>query len=192
MCRLTIVEPVAWERVMPNLETLLSAPATVGDWLLVSDRSTIAFTNRTLFGVVNVKGRFTEFGGTGRVSDKGAASGRLNILAASLDTGVSKRDGHLRSADFFHVERFPQIQVVVSAVRPTTDDVAEVCATLTVKESILPITVPATLKVINADTIHVSVRTKINRAQLGLSFNQLGMLGMTTTVLAGMVFARAI
>jgi len=177
---------------MPNLQTLLSAPATVGDWQLIPDRSTIAFTNRALFGLVNVKGRFTEFGGASQVSDDGAGSGQLNIVAASLDTGLAKRDEHLRSADFFHVERFPQIQVVVSAVQPTTDDAAEVHATLTVKESILPITVPATVKAINADTIRVSVRTKVNRAQLGLSFNQFGMLGMTTTVLADMVFARAI
>ena len=103
---------------MTTVETLLNDPDTAGVWNLVTDRSTVGFKIRNMWGLISVKGRFTDFDGDGQITGKGAIFGRLDIQAASLRTGIGKRDEHLRSADFFDVERFPEISVVVTAVEP--------------------------------------------------------------------------
>ena len=103
---------------MASLSEFLSDPASAGTWTVVPDQSTIVFKAKTMWGVVPVKGRFTEFSGGGEITAPQTVSGHLDIKAASLRTGIGKRDTHLRSADFFDAEKFPDISVVVSACRP--------------------------------------------------------------------------
>src|ERR1700747_3916637 len=111
-----------WNEIaMTTLETLLLDPDMSGVWNLDPNRSTVTFKIRNMWGLVNVKGRFTEFSGDGQLTGKGAVFGRLDIRAASLSTGIGRRDNHLRSADFFDVQRFPEISVVVTAVHPPAD-----------------------------------------------------------------------
>ncbi|MGA8252163.1 MAG: YceI family protein, partial [Mycobacterium sp.] len=97
---------------MTTLETLLLDPDMAGVWNLAADRSAITFKIRNMWGLLRVKGRFTEFSGDGQLTGNGAVYGRLDIRAASLRTGIGRRDQHLRSADFFDVERYPEISVV--------------------------------------------------------------------------------
>ena len=61
--------------------------------------------------VARVRGRFARWGGTIRLDEQNPnrASVVVRIEAASIDTGVSERDAHLRSADFLHAEEFPAI-----------------------------------------------------------------------------------
>ena len=61
-------------------------------------------------GYSNLYGRFGKTSGTIEM-DKAAGTGAVNIVidAASIDTGFSKRDDHLRSPDFFNVAEFPEI-----------------------------------------------------------------------------------
>ena len=92
---------------MTTLETLLNDPDTAGVWNLVSDQSTVSFKIRNIWGLINVKGRFTDVSGDGQVTGKGAIFGRVDIQVASLHTGIGKRDEHLRSADFFDADRYP-------------------------------------------------------------------------------------
>src|SRR5208283_4241729 len=75
------------EVTMTTLETLLNDPDMSGVWNLVPDRSAITFKTRNMWGLVNVKGRFTDFSGDGRLTAKGAVFGRIDIRAASLHTG---------------------------------------------------------------------------------------------------------
>ena len=68
-----------------------------------------------MWGLMTVKGGFREFRGEGKVVDSGALSDRVDIGAASLHTGIGRRDEHLRSADFFDVEKFQEVSVIVTA-----------------------------------------------------------------------------
>ena len=86
---------------MPNVNTLLNDPDTAGVWSLDPDRSTVGFSIRNFWGLIHVKGRFTDVNADGQIAAKGAIFGRLDIQVASLHTGIGKRDEHLRSADFF-------------------------------------------------------------------------------------------
>src|ERR1700744_6182019 len=118
---------------MTTVETLRNDPDATGVWNLVPDRSTITFKIRNMWGLITVKGRFTDFNGDGQVTGKGAVFGRLDIRTASLRTGIRKRDEHLQWADFFDVDRFPEISIVVTAVQPTAGNAADLRANFTIK-----------------------------------------------------------
>ena len=76
-----------------------------------------------MWGLMTVKGGFREFRGEGKVVDSGALSDRVDIGAASLHAGIGRRDEHLRSADFFDVEKFLEISVIVTAATADKDTV---------------------------------------------------------------------
>ncbi|MBO0865396.1 MAG: YceI family protein [Mycobacterium sp.] len=175
---------------MTTVETLLSDPDTAGVWNLVADRSTFSFKIRNMWGLMNVKGQFTDVNGDGQVTAKGAVFGRLDIRAASLRTGIRKRDDHLRSADFFDVERFPDISVVVTAVEPSTGNAADLRATFTIKGVDAPLPLPAKITVLGDGSVRITAKAKVDRTQFGLDWNRLGMIGQTATASADAHFVR--
>jgi len=175
---------------MTTVETLLNDPDTAGVWNLDPDRSTITFKIRNMWGLVNVKGRFDDFNGDGQVTGKGAIFGRVDIRTASLRTGIRKRDEHLQSADFFDVERFPEISVVVTAVRPTTGNSAELEANFSIKGITAAVPLPVRVSVYDDGSVRLSAKTDVDRAQFGLDWNRLGMIGKTATATAEVCFVR--
>lgn len=176
---------------MTSLDAFLGDPNTAGVWNVDPRRSTITFANKSFWGLVPVKGKFTEFSGDGQITHQAAVFGRLDIRAASLDTGIGKRDDHLRSADFFDVERFPDISVVVTALQPGGGDAVELRANLTVKATTKPLALPATIGVIDAHTVRVSTKTTLDRTQWDVTGNMAGMVTRTATVKADLVFVKS-
>ena len=176
---------------MTTLETLLTDPEMSGVWNLVPNRSAITFKIRNQWGLLNVKGRFTEFSGDGQLTGKGAVFGRLDIRTASLSTGIGRRDRHLRSADFFDVERFGEISVVVTGVQPTKGRAADLRANLTIKGITAPLPLPVTITELDDGSIRISGETNVDRSQFDLGWNKFGMIGATATAAAEAVFARA-
>ncbi|MFB8244839.1 YceI family protein [Streptomyces sp. NPDC055952] len=81
-----------------------------GPWTVDPVHSSVAAVARHL-GISSVHGRFTEFSGAIEIAPGDVTASRVEavIRAASVDTGNSMRDGHLRSPDFLDVERFPEI-----------------------------------------------------------------------------------
>jgi len=81
------------------------------DWNLDTVHSGINFSVRHMV-VSKVRGRFTKF--TGNIAldeaDLTRSTVEATIDASSIDTGTGQRDEHLRSADFFDVERFPELR----------------------------------------------------------------------------------
>src|SRR3954471_18675958 len=73
--------------------------------------------------VTTVRGTFTDVSGTIEINeaDPTASHAEISIQAASLDTGFAARDAHLRSADFFGADTYPEITVLSTAVRPNGD-----------------------------------------------------------------------
>ena len=67
---------------------------------------------RNFYGLQTVKGRFAGYDGTPRLGAQPAV--QLTIDAASLDTNNARRDEHLRSADFFDVERHAHVRFTSS------------------------------------------------------------------------------
>ncbi len=86
--------------------------------------------------VTNVRGTFTDLSGTIDLDDTEptASKAEISIEAASLDTGFGPRDTHLRSADFFDVERFPEIRVVSTAIKHVKGNDYVVTADVTIRD----------------------------------------------------------
>jgi polyisoprenoid-binding protein YceI len=174
-----------------TLETLLLDPDMAGVWNLAPDRSAITFKVRNMWGLLRVKGRFTEFSGDGQLTGNGAVYGRLDIRAVSLRTGIGRRDQHLRSADFFDVERYPEISVVVTALQPTTGNPAELRASFMVKGNNEPVPLPVTVAELDDGSVRIYGETKVDRAQFDLGWNKLGVMSATATIAADAIFVRA-
>src|SRR5215208_2285344 len=91
-------------------QTRAAHPIAHGAWRLDPARSSVAFHVRHFYGLMTVKGEFSDYEGTLDLNRTPAVE--LTIQAASLDTKLAKRDEHLRSKDFFDVERYPQVRFV--------------------------------------------------------------------------------
>jgi polyisoprenoid-binding protein YceI len=100
--------------VMFLAATLVSTSASAAKWKVDASHTSVSFSVAHLF--TSVQGRFDTFEGTIDFDPENAAATvvRGKIDAASINTNNAKRDKHLRSGDFFHVEKFPEIEFVSS------------------------------------------------------------------------------
>jgi polyisoprenoid-binding protein YceI len=140
---------------MSSVEDLLADPASVGVWTAVPEQSTIGFKCGSLWGIAPVKGRFGEFTGDGQITGAQTVFGRIDIKATTVDTKNRKRDDHLRSADFFDVEKFPEISVVVTGADAGADTV-DLRAQLTVKATTAPVPLRANVRVLDDGRVRVT------------------------------------
>jgi polyisoprenoid-binding protein YceI len=175
---------------MTTATELLNSPAAAGTWTLDADRSAFSFKNKTMWGLMNVKGRFTDYSGEGRVDAGGQVSGRVDVKAATVTTGIKQRDNHLRSADFFDAEQHPDITVTVSGVDPDGDEL-NVRADLAIRGNTVALPMRVRAQVLDDGAVRLTTTTTVERDQLDVSGNMAGMIPNTTTLVADAVFRRA-
>ena len=114
--------------------------------------STIGFSVHQFLGTTH--GKFTRFNGKIEV-DRGHpenSSVTAQIEARSIDTRIKKRDDHLRSAEFFNVDRFPQITFKSRSVKRTGPQSGDILGDLTMHGVTRPI------------TLHVKLLTPVSEA----------------------------
>jgi polyisoprenoid-binding protein YceI len=127
--------------------------------------------------VINtVKGKFNEFSGSLTVDGTTVQEAKGTIQVKSIDTGIDKRDTHLRSADFFDAPGFPTITFQSKRVEKKGDDTV-VYGDFTMrgvtKEIALPVKVKGPIKDPWGNTrIGVEAKTKVSRKEFGLKWNQ--------------------
>jgi polyisoprenoid-binding protein YceI len=112
-----------------------------GDYTLDPAHSRLGFSTRHAM-VTTVRGQFKEFTGEAVVDTATPANSKVvvNIKAAGIDTGVADRDAHLRSADFFDAENYPEIAFTSTQVERDGDDWA-ITGDLTIKDVTKPVTI---------------------------------------------------
>ena len=172
----------------PALLALLQDGKLAGSWKLDAARSKVQLTSKSMWGLAPVKGIFRQVAGNGTVSATGDATGTITVAAQSVDTNNEKRDNHLRSADFFDVAEHPDITVTVDSIRPSNGGVT-VAGSLTVRDQTRPVAMDA--KVSSADgDVWLDGEVHVNRADFGLTWNQMGMASMHTTIAFHAMFTR--
>ena len=176
---------------MASLSEFFSDPGSAGAWTLDPGRSTITVKAKSMWGLVPVKGRFTEFSGEGQLAAPQTVSGRVDIKAASLRTGIRKRDDHLHSADFFEAEKFPDISVIVASADAVDSDSVDLRAQLTIKGTTKPLTLQTTVTPVGDGAMRLSTKATVNRRDFGVDGNLVGMIGDTATISGDLVFRRA-
>jgi polyisoprenoid-binding protein YceI len=176
---------------MASLSEFFSDPASTGTWNVVADQSTITLKAKSMWGLAPVKGRFTEFSGDGQVSAPQTVSGRLDIKAGSLRTGIRKRDEHMYSADFFEAEKFPDINVVITSGNATGSDTIDLKAELTIKGTTKPLQLTTKVTPVGDGGMRLTTQATVNRQDFGVDGNLLGMVGDKATIIGDVVFRRA-
>ena len=87
-------------------------------WNVDPSHSTIGFVARHLM-VSKVRGHFATFSGTITIADDPLQSKvEATVDIASVTTGDDTRDGHLKSADFFDLEKNPNMTLVSTGIEP--------------------------------------------------------------------------
>lgn len=110
----------------------MTVAVETGVWQLDQTASTVGISHKTMWGLVNVKGTFGTLSGQGEVRGDGSAIGTVTLDAASLDTKNAKRDKHLRSADLFDTDKFPEITFAARSAELRDGDTVHVVGQLTV------------------------------------------------------------
>jgi polyisoprenoid-binding protein YceI len=147
-------------------------------WDFDFTHSNVDFSVRHLL-VSKVRGRFNKWSGTLLIdeADLGASSVEVQIDAASVDTSEPKRDEHLRSADFFDVEKFPHLTFKSTRVEKNGDDRLRVAGDL----SLHGFTHPVVLDVERGGSVRdpwglqrtgFTITASIDRKDFGITFNQ--------------------
>jgi polyisoprenoid-binding protein YceI len=138
--------------------------------------SEAAFQVRHL--LTKVRGRFSDFRGTIQFDQAAPARSSVDftIQAASIDTSEPDRDKHLRSADFFDVEKFPTLTFTSESVTPDGAERFDVHGTLTIRGTARKLTVPITYLGTARDPwgnerAAFEAEVAINRKDFGLNWN---------------------
>lgn len=172
----------------PALLALLKDGTLTRDWVLDPRRSSVRLETRAMGGVVRVSGVFREVSGFGTIFPDGEVSGTLTVAAASIDTKNTRRDTHLRSADFFDSANYPEITFNAETIRPSGQAVA-VTGALTVRGRTRPLSVDAAVSIRGNDEVWIDAEVIINRADFGLTWNRMGTVSMNNTLTIHAVFA---
>jgi polyisoprenoid-binding protein YceI len=173
-------------------QALLADGKLAGAWTLDGAKSSVGLRSKSVWGLVKVNGVFGQVTGAAVISAAGEATGTITVAAASIDTGVKKRDDHLRSADFFDAAKYPDITFSATSVTLSgAGEGAVVSGTLTVRDQTRPVTVSGTVSAHGADEISLDAELPVNRGEYGLTFNQLGMMSLDNVITIHAVFVRA-
>lgn len=150
-------------------------------WQLDPAHTNTEFTAKHMM-FTTVRGHFKELNGVIEVDEDNPerSSVRVEIDAASIDTGVSDRDNHLRSADFLDVESHPKVvfeskRVDGSPMKP--GDKFKVIGDLTIRGTTREVTLDAAFEGRGPDPwggerAGFSASTKIDRREWGLTWNK--------------------
>lgn len=113
-----------------------------GEYQLDPAHTQLAFVARYAM-VTKVRGQFNDFEGTVHIDaqDPSKSSAEVRINAASISTGNEDRDTHLRNADFFDVETYPEILFKSTRVDELGDDRYRVTGDLVIKGVAKPVSV---------------------------------------------------
>jgi len=151
---------------------------TQNKWNIDLVHSGVSFSIRHMV-VSKVRGRFAKFNGVLNLDDDDVTRSvvEATIDASSIDTGTEQRDAHLRSADFFDVEKFPELKFKSTRIEKVSDDGYRVVGELTIRD----VTREVTLDVEAGgrakdpwgnDRIGFVATTKLDRKDFGLKWNQ--------------------
>jgi polyisoprenoid-binding protein YceI len=147
-------------------------------WNIDTTHSGIHFTVRHMV-IAKVRGSFRKFSGTLSLDEQDvtASSVSVRIEAPSIDTGVQQRDDHLRSPDFFDVEKFPLLSFESTKVEKSSDGGLRVTGKLTLRDITREVVLEAEQLGIGKDPwgnikAAFEAKTTIDRREFGLKWNQ--------------------
>lgn len=160
------------------MTTATAIPGTVTTWKLDPAHSVAEFKVKHMM-ISNVKGTFTGLSGVLRLNEEDRTQSivEVSIDVATIKTGDDQRDGHVKGADFFEVEKYPAMTFKSTNIDSTGGADYEVTGDFTLHG----VTKPVTFSVEDVSEpskdpwgnhrIGLSATAKINRRDFGLVWN---------------------
>jgi polyisoprenoid-binding protein YceI len=149
------------------------APET---WTVDKGHSTATFKVRHM--MANMVGQFRDFDGKINIdrANPAKSSVEFTIQAASIDTGNTNRDEHLRSADFFDAAKYPTIAFKSTSVTPKSATEFAVAGDLTMHGVTRRVTLPVSFlgfgKTARGEKAGFEIETTVNRKDYGIVWNK--------------------
>ena len=148
---------------------------TAGTWNLDSSHSEVGFTVRHA-GISKVRGNFDKVTAVLEVGqDLNDSKISATIDAASFNSNEPNRDGHVKGADFFDVEQYPELTFTATSVEGS-GETYKLTGDLTIKDTTRPVTLDVEFNGVAVDPFGAtragfSGSTAISRKEFGLTWN---------------------
>jgi polyisoprenoid-binding protein YceI len=166
------LHPIPNEQGDDMSTALIETQTAVERWNADPTRTTVEFEVKHLWGLHTVRGHFARFDGS-YVDGPSGPEIELTIDAASLDTGIAKRDEHLRSPDFFFVALHPQVHFRSTRVTGLGNGDVHVSGTLEAAGTTVPLAFDASVTVIDGE-LELEATTTVDQGRFGMSEGPLG------------------
>jgi polyisoprenoid-binding protein YceI len=149
-----------------------------GTWNADTAHSTVGFAVKHL-GISNVHGKFNEFDGSLVIDGDDLSTAKITgtVKVASVDTGEAARDEHLRAADFFDAEQYPELRFESTKIAVTGEDTVSVTGDLTIHGVTNEITLNGEITGTESDPwgndrVGLEISGSLNRGDYDMKFNQ--------------------
>lgn len=146
-------------------------------WVLDPSHSEIGFKAKHLM-ITTVSGKFEKYEGSVETDGDDLTTARINFTTetASVSTGSPDRDAHIRNADFFDAEKFPQMKFVSTKFEKVDDENYKLHGNLTIKDVTKPVQLKTEFNGIAKDPwgntkAGFIINGTINRKDWGLNWN---------------------
>jgi polyisoprenoid-binding protein YceI len=150
---------------------------TIMSWQMDKAHSDIQFAIRHMM-ISTVRGHFEDFNGTFEVDEADPTQSKIEVViqVASINTKESQRDNHLRSPDFFNVEKYPTITFKSTRIEKSDDSHGQMYGDLTIKDITKAVVLDVeyagqTKSPYGVTSAGFTATTKINRKDWDLTWN---------------------
>lgn len=154
------------------------APIPAGEYRIDQAHSVLSFAIKHN-EIALVRGRFREFSGKINYNDKDVTKSTVEVTAKveSINTGVDRRDAHLRTADFFDAAQYPELTFKTARVEKKSNNRYVLHGDLTLRGITKPVAIPFTVTGAIKDgqgntRFGVAGQTTINRRDFGFTWGK--------------------
>ena len=148
-----------------------ATPTTTERWSLDPRRSVVEFEVEYFWGLTLAHGRFDRYDGSYIVGPDGPAI-ELSVETASIDTGIRRRDRHLRGEDFFDAVEHPYLRFRSTHVDDAGGGRLHVTGMLSAAGAAVPVSMDASLRSIDGE-LELDTETAIDFRLFGMSLGPL-------------------
>lgn len=155
----------------------ISASAQTTKWVVDKGHTNVKFTVQHMV-VSEMEGSFKVYDGILEHTKPDFSDAKINFTVdvASINTDNERRDGHLKSDEFFNAEKFPKMTFVSTSVKPLGNNKFDIAGNLTIRD----VTKPVVFNVIHGGVLTTSkgakagfkARTTINRFDYNLKWDR--------------------
>jgi len=165
--------------LMLAVTAVAQVASTTRPYPIDNNHSTVGFSVPIFGGLSQVKGKFTDFAITLNNDEKDITKSSVSVVikATSINTGIEGRDRHLRNADFFDVEKYPEISFKSERIEKKGKQfIAHGPLTMhgVTRQIALPFTITGTHKnpTNNKFSVGYSAKIVLNRRDFGINYSR--------------------